>query len=539
MSILVEKKHTKPARPQRHWPAGWKSVLCHTHTYSGRGDHGGPVKPPESYQRLAAWAEKCGVDAIGMGSPYTPVTSRNYDRYDGDERDVYYSPGFDQRSVMTHDEIEGMLVDARAHGGNRTHFFLDNETPKGRFGHMWWLGWHYDVAPWHDYDQPFDRWMCNESVAGDDSNEPMPYERRPYLQILAIQHQHGALGFWAHPTSWWRGDRGQFITNIASEMPAHAIAHGKLDGMVIMGYHPYRPQYLAIWHELLDRGYRVPGVAEMDCGLSDPKLWGKDTALLNHAAVNGSGLSTHSLVSTFRNGQVFASSGPFIDLKVDGAGMGQATETSRRHVHAIQITALSRVPGEPLGRVELVGRGGEVIWHRDSFPGGTVDIEICGLADRGYVIARAFGASDGPANWRDVREVAISNPVFLHPRGQGFEKPSTTEVAVRLSDTSKYLGGEVRFEDAGGVLLSRATATTGPIRLTLPASGRVTLKAPDGTSRTDYFVNANQKLLDVQRHLYRGRFLRDFPNLQPGECPVEAWNLDDFVDAMRAVELKY
>src|SRR5688572_30897975 len=137
MSILTEEKL---APRTRHWPAGWKSVLCHTHTYSGRGDHGGPVKPPESYKRLADWADRCGVDAIGMGSPYTPATARAYDRFDGDERHVYYSPQFDTRSVMSHDEIEGMLADARAVGGESTHFFLDNETPKARFGHMWWLG---------------------------------------------------------------------------------------------------------------------------------------------------------------------------------------------------------------------------------------------------------------------------------------------------------------------------------------------------------------------------------------------------------------
>ena len=118
-------------------------------------------------------------------------------------------------------------ADAQAVGGARTHFFLDNETPKARYGHMWWIGWHYDLPPWHDYDQPFDRWMCEQSDPNDDSDEPVPYQRRPYLQILAIQHAHGALGFWAHPTSWWRGDKGRFITNLATEMPAHAIAHGK------------------------------------------------------------------------------------------------------------------------------------------------------------------------------------------------------------------------------------------------------------------------------------------------------------------------
>jgi hypothetical protein len=532
MSILDEQLL---AVRDRQWPTGWKSVLCHTHTYSGRDDHGGPVQPPESYRRLTEWAQRCGVDAIGMGSPFTPRSAKTYDRYDGAERDVYYSPEFDPTSVMSRDEIDGMLEAARLAGGGKTHFFLDNETPKGRYGHMWWLGWHYDRPAWHDYDQPFDRWMCEESI--DDRDEPMPYERRPYLQILANQRAHGALGFWAHPTSWWRGDRGQFITNLATEMPAHAIAQGYLDGMVIMGYHPYRPQYLAIWHELLDRGYRVTGVAEMDCGLSDPKLWTREVALLNHAAVNGGGLSARSLAKTFGDGLVFASSGPFINLSVDGSGMGEVVETSRRHVHSVCITALCKNTEKPLGRVELVGRGGEVVWHREDFAGGTAEIEVTGLAGRGYLIARAFGC-DG-TSWRDVREVAISNPVYLHPRGSGFEKPATTRVRLTIATGSPYAGGTVSFEDAAGQVLSEGHAKAGTIDQTMPADGRVTLRGPDGQTRTDYLVNANTKLQSLQRYLYRGRFLRDYPLLQPGECPPSAWNIDGYVDAMRDVELKY
>lgn len=517
------------------WPAGWRSVLCHTHTYSGRDDHGGPVKPPESYRQLAAWAQRVGIDAIGMGSPYTPRSAQTYGRYDGRDRDAYYAPSFDPRSVLETDEVRAMLDEASGAAAGRTRFFLDNETPKGRYGHMWWLGYHYDLPPWHDYDQPFDQWMLERSSPDDDSDEPLPYQRRPYLQILAVQRSHGALGIWAHPTSWWRGERGQFITNIASEMPAHAIAHGRLDGMVVMGYHPYRPQYLALWHELLDRGYRVSGVAEMDCGLSDPKLWAKDVALLNHAELDGTGVCPRAMVDAFRGGRVFASSGPFVGLKVDAVGMGGVTETSGDHVHGVEIEAWGRGPGQEIGRVELVGPGGQVVWSRDHFRGGVARVRVFGLRGRGYLVARAFGVGDEPAAWRGVRQVAISNPVYLHPRGVGFASPATTRVTVTVREGSQFGGGELRFEDAGGAVLAKAHAREGVVHETMPAGGRVTLVSPDGMRRTQYLVNANPRLTEVQRYLYRGRFLRDFPSLQPGELPPEAWQLDKYVEAMREV----
>jgi hypothetical protein len=57
--------------------------------------------------------------------------------------------------------------------------------------------------------------------------------------------------------------------------------------------------------------------------------------------------------------------------------------------------------------------------------------------------------------------------------------------------------------------------------------------------RTEYLANANPGLQAAQRHLYRGRFLLDFPSLTAGELPPEAWRLDDFAAALRQVSLVY
>jgi hypothetical protein len=215
------------------------------------------------------------------------------------------------------------------------------------------------------------------------------------------------------------------------------------------------------------------------------------------------------------------------------------TETSPDRTHVVKITAFAGDEDMPLGRVELIGRGGEVLWRRDEIESGTMTVPIEGLSQRGYIIARAFGPADIRGYWRDVREVAISNPVYLHPRGQKFESPATTEVRVDIGESSPYVGGEIRFEDASGLVLLEGCVHAGKYRQTMPASGRITIRDVDGQGRTDYLVNANAKLLDLQRYLYRGRFLRDFPSLQPGECPPEAWQLDKYVEAMRAVDLKY
>jgi hypothetical protein len=517
----------------------WASILTHTHTYSGRPDHGGTCLPPASYEAIVHWARRCGIDAIGMGSPYTPKSACTYHRYDGEERGRYYRPDFDKLAVRDGDEIEAMLANLRRLASDDGCFFyLDNETPKGRYGHMWWVGYHYDFPPWHDYDQPFDRWMVEETQAGDHEDEPMPYERRPYLQILAAQRARGAMGIWAHPTSWWFGRAGQFITNLATEMPAHAVAEGSLDGMVIMGYHPFRPQYQALWFELLDRGYRVPGVAEMDCGLSDPKTWSYERPMMTFVHSPDRVHSTQCLVRAFRSGCIFAGTGPYVDLLVDGRRMGEVAETSPAHVHNVTLHAYPRRGAPGVARIELLGRGGRVLWSQDRFPGGAVHLRLPGLKDRGYLVARVFG--EPPSNgWRTVNELAVSNPVYLHPRQQRFNPPASTRLTLTIDSDSPFAGGEVRFEAVDGQLLGSASAAPREITEILPANGRVTIVSTDGRTRTEYLVNANSAVQSVQRYLYRGRFLLDYPNLRPGELPPECWRLDRYVRAMREVTLIY
>lgn len=520
--------------------SAWRAVVTHTHTYSGRADHGGANRPPGSYRRLAAWARARGIDAIGMGSPWTPANAAAYAKYEGPCRDDYYGGRVDVQALRDPDDLRRMLDEANAFGAGETWFYLDNETPKGRYGHLWWVGWGHDYPAWHDYDQVWDRWMVDEATPEQDGlPEPMPYERRAYREIVAAQRAAAALGFWAHPTSWWRGERGQFITNIAAELPAHLIADGFVDGMVIMGYDPWRPQYFDLWTHLLDAGFRVPGVAEMDMGLSVDDLDEWPAAMRTLVRLGERAWSAESLTGAFGSGRVVATTGPFVELDVDGAAMGSAAPTAPGRKHEVRITAQAADASRPLGCVELLGPGGQVLWRADDFPGGSVVLAVPGRSRRGYLLARVFGAGQcpGSAAWRDVREVAISNPVYLHPPGEGFARPATTELELTIRDGSPLAGGTLHLEDAAGGEIERAVARAGTLRRTMPASGRVRLTAPDGAARTEYLINANEPLQQIQRYLHRGGFVRDFPSAESGDVPVAAWRLTDYRQAMQRVEM--
>jgi hypothetical protein len=523
---MKPKASTSPTKsaPRSHWVA----LATHTHLFSG------DLRPPQSYRNLVQWTAARGIDAIGVGSPFTPKTAKLYGYYENVQRGLYYSGDFDQQSVKHPEEPVRAIATLNRLSRGRTLFYLDNETPKARYGHLWWVGWHHDFPEWHDYDQPFDRWMTRMQKPGNHLPEPMPYQRRPYMEIVATQRAKGALAFWAHPTSWWRTDKGAFVTNICSEMPAQLAAEGYIDGLAIMGYDAYRPSYLELWHHLLDLGYPVLGLAEIDKGLSAQKLWEMPDIFLSHIYLPGQRRDVPALVAGLKRGRVYASSGPVIEITVDGHPMGSIAPTAVGRQHLVKIRV------SEAGRVELLGAKSKVLWRRDNLPAGTYSITVPGRDQAGYLLARMFGPGDLPEQKaaREIRQFAVTNPVYLHPRGHQFPAPMTTALTLDFDAQSPYLGGQVRLEQPTGALLEQQKIRIGSLRVTVPANSRVTCVSVDGWRETQYLINANRRVMALQQYLYRGQFLLDHPKLAWGEVPAAAFNIAGFRRALASLRLR-
>ena len=369
----------------------------------------------------------------------------------------------------------------------------------------------------------------------------MPYERRPYMEIVASQRQRGALGMWAHPTSWWKTGNGAFVTNIASEMPAHLVADGFIDGLVIMGYDAYRPSYLALWFHLLDLGYEVLGVAETDVGLSSMKLWDMDPLLLTCFKGEESPLKTDAIVRALTSGNVYASSGPALLLEVDGKPMGSRLTSRPGQPHHVTLYVSSGKTGERLGRLELLTRKGEVLWSINEPAEGTYSLVVSGISDPNYLVARVFGKNDLPGTKPDnqIHRVAITNPVYLRPPAWKAHGALTTEVNLSVSGDSRFCGGRVIFEDAAGHVLEEAPMRAGDkIRINIPASGRMQFRDQQEGSVCHYLINANPAVMELQRYLYRGKFLADYPDTRIGDVPHQAFQIDTFRDALSSLSLK-
>ena len=83
-----------------------------------------------------------------------------------------------------------------------------------------------------------------------------------YTRPWPGKEEHSVAVF-AHPTSWWWHDNGEFVTNIATTLGFEILAES-IDAMVVMGYRSDHTYYQELWYDALNNGYFLPGVAETD-----------------------------------------------------------------------------------------------------------------------------------------------------------------------------------------------------------------------------------------------------------------------------------
>lgn len=436
-------------------------------------------------RRLHQWAEQNEVDAMGLGSPWTAINARTaaYEEHEGLDR--YYAgqqattdPVFDQT------DVEAMLTRVNATPGNHTLYYLDNETPKQRYGHLWYIGFSLKVPNWHDYDQGLTAWYSDydNDDAAINSLTGEPQRRRSYREVVNEQRAAGALCIWAHPTSWWTTDgdpNGPFTTNIAAEMLPQLMEDGYLDGMTVVGYDAYHRDYEGLWFALLDRGYRVPAFAELDISFGH-SIESDDCSYFNILPRGQETTLTQEWIKEeFRAAHHTASSGPVLFLTVDGERQGAELTSGANKRHRVTVEAYPAKGERMLSKVELLGRGGEVLYTVRNFEGGRITWIVPGTKEGGYIVARCFGEHDGDYAYKAqqcVRHCAITNPVWLR--------------------TPAFLAPQ-------------------PIVTT-----------------TDHM--ANPKVRELMDYLAKGYFRKDYPGCAPGIIPVAAWRMDEMEEALKA-----
>ena len=507
--------------------ANWTRLAGHSHMLRAKTTDFETAKA-----NLVAWCRQRRITAFGLGSPWEPVSARSYAEHETTLRDRYDAGEIPPASVMDRAPIAAFLADMNRRAQGDTHFYLDNETPKNRYGHLWHIGFDYQVPAWHDYgqDRPTAFWD-GESTADRNPLTRRPHRRRSYMEVVARQRAAGALAIWAHPTSWWRGDDGTFVTNIAADLMPQLHADGFLDGITIQGYDAFHCAYQALWFHLLDRGHRIPGFAELDI-LCDGALPQK--SFLNHLPVPPTA-PLAELIPLFRAGRHTVSSGPFLEMTVDGQPSGTTLAANDGSRHNVRITAFP-APGETaLARVQLIGNGGAILAEVENFTGGELEFTAQTSSQGGYLIARATGEQHDPANpQRTTNHCAIANPVYLCTIQTPITYPVATLLTLPPPTSPFHERAPFRILTAAGDPIMEGTLPArDEIRLEVPASARLEITCADGRIRDIPIAMTNPLLRHHMNHLAEGNFLADHPHpLSPGEVPPAAFRYEAIREAL-------
>ena len=535
MRLISEHPAERPAGLDRGWPA----VVTHTHNWRFReGETAGSFSAAE--EQLVRWCRKLGIRAVGVGSAWNPANEANFQRFEGPDRDLYYSGKFDQKSVMDVAGIKATLADLNAQSHGSTLFYLDNETPKNRMGHMWWFGYLYDYPAWHDYsqDRPI-KYYENDPAVEINPLTGQPHTRRNLFEIMAIQRKAGALGVFAHPTRWWVSD-GRFTSNIAAMSGLFLIVNGYLDGLAVMGDRAYNKSYEDLWFAYLDTGAKVPGFAETDFFLNQASQHNELDTFRNYPHIGDRPLTAGAIRDVARSGEVFFSNGGFLNVSVDGAPMGSVVRTGPAKRHKLRIEVYP-APKSQLGRIEIIGKHGALLAVNDKFSGGVLEYEIPGRSEPDYVVVRAFGAGDDPEHDPDrVRYLAVSNPVYLWP--QDFHpEPARTSCTLRVASGSQWIGGWLEFQTADGQRIRREPIFAGPnqagtISASVPADSRIVLSKKGLQPRMFYIAMENAEVEKNLSYLSTGEFRKDYPGLPESVVPPEAFRLESLRQALKRFE---
>lgn len=530
VKLLSQHSAERSSKLDRSWPA----VVTHTHNWRFSEDET-PGSFPVAEEELVNWCRKLGIRAVGVGSAWSPAVEANFQRFEGADRDLYYSGGFDQRSVMDVAGVNAVLANLNAQSRGATLFYLDNETPKNRMGHVWWFGYLYDYPAWHDYsqDRPVKYFERDPSVEIN-SLTGEPHSRRNLFEIMATQRKASAIGIFAHPTRWWVTN-GKFNTNIAAMSSLFLMVDGYLDGLAVMGDRVYNKSYQDLWFSYLDTGGKVPGFAETDFFLNKASEHTELDTFRNYPHMGKRPLTAQNIRDVAKSGEVFLSNGGFLNVSVDGVPMGSVVRTGSGMYHKLRIEVYP-ARNSRLGRIEVLGKRGTVLTTKENFSGGVLEYEIPGHDNSDYVVVRAFGSGDDPVHDPDhVKYLAVSNPIYLWP--QGFHnEPARTACTLHLAADSKWNGGMLEFQTTDGQLIRREPIHAGVISASVPANSRVVLSKAGLKSRMFYIAMENAAVEKNISYLTDGDFRKDYPNLPQGVVPPQAFHLQSLRQALQRFE---
>jgi hypothetical protein len=186
------------------------------------------------------------------------------------------------------------------------------------------------------------------------------------------------------------------------------------------------------WYRYLNCGYRVAVAGGTDkMGAYCPLGWLRTYALTDPDRP----FEYENWAAAVRAGRTFSTTGPLIDIKVDGHSVGETIElaagggTLEVQAHAESVW--------PLGRIEIVHNGRVVASESSADGERKLEAEVRLSVERsGWVAARCTGAESHPASYI----AAHTSPVYLKCGDtRAFDGPAAQHMLALVEGTMEYM----------------------------------------------------------------------------------------------------
>lgn len=444
-----------------------------------------------------------------------------------------------------------------------------SEMPKYRTGHTYWLGQkstagYYESSMDTTYENQY--YQSHEATHWD--FDELGFPAIPDVEVvLRLKERDNSVAIMPHPTSWWwqeRGDIEKYTTNVAAYLSFGLLAGQIWDGLVVMGYNHDHIFYQNLWFNVLNMGYRMPAIAELDGGLGKGDRFYYGSMRTYYQL--GDDFSIASVAEAVRKGRTFVTTGPIVQANIDDRyEIGDVIPLDDlSHVLNIHVLASGRAD-DYLTHV-IVYRNGRVHQHWDLRAEKTrVFDESIELkeTEKAWYIVKAYGSKAGavPGNLdimdlcvkkEDValpdfsgskHDICITSPFYFSKDGDQAAEAMISEVDLRLYDPST--GDVIDNAEIAVFVLGQKIAshslTNGQLKFRIPIHAVLKIKASAHPEITRCLYLDYPPHLELLEELASGDWrtgLQDGQLYNSGEVPWEAFSYDKTKEVLSRVDWK-
>jgi hypothetical protein len=254
-----------------------------------------------------------------------------------------------------------------------------------------------------------------------DSSVRFSQDYYSYDRVFDRIHELDGLTGYAHQGMSFHGYRGMTLD----------VLQGKVDFLELLQFCVEGgPLHFDHYYHFLDLGYRLTATAGSDfpwCGKSSG--WDAQIGNARFYTYVGDTLTFNSWKENFKAGHTFVSSGPMLDLKVNGIIPGNDLDVDQESVIKISAVAYGHPDMAPLQSLEIISHGEVIGRSISSEPGQSserVYREIELQVKKGQWIAARCQAGD--------LQVAHTTPVYVTINEGGIINPVTASRYLDLSE---------------------------------------------------------------------------------------------------------